>query len=667
MRLLQRRERPDELTERQREVLALLRRGLTNEEIGQELGISADGAKFHVSEILSKLQLSSRHEAASLPAGTVAPRRWWAGLAPLPLLRDLRWDWLAYGAGAAVTAAGIVAIVVLAWGVWATGGGSSVAVERDGDACAPAVREEFLRQQALVEWDVYCPSELPDGFRLARADDPPPDPPHLGADARPTIDDMHPEGRTFITRLLQDDDDAELVILQGAWSIDYGDDWEPCFECPEAPSAGAMFGDLSGQIDYELATVSAWESEPWTLATPGTNMRKLVRAHGLAEDTLLEIAGGMEPVRPRGQHLRDALLRVVDVAAALPFDGQSEWLPSGPGYPMPLEHACLHHMLPFPPSARVDIGFTGSFFPVVESFRPILKQRIGQFDVAGADAYMSAMRGLEPRCIGEAADLEWLSIEGTTLPYAGFGDDVVGFRLTVEEPQHSQVDFVAVRAGEFVSLLSWFDLRLVGHTTKDELHLLPLVELATERLEGFAQEYDPLGPVATAGPPWPEEIAHRLASATPGDDWRLHPDTVTGFRLRYPPAWEAYVDGLEARRIRLALVGDPNSSAPTANVTIQPYLEEPTSDARCARPASTTVAGHDARVCTYRYGDWHEHFWQMPTEWSIISVTLQLDDGPVYISASVRLREIPADRTVATDALIGEIVGIIASLEIDAE
>ena len=55
---------PDILTPREWEVLGLIRENLTNEEIGRKLGISIDGVKFHVSEILGKLDLDNRHDAA---------------------------------------------------------------------------------------------------------------------------------------------------------------------------------------------------------------------------------------------------------------------------------------------------------------------------------------------------------------------------------------------------------------------------------------------------------------------------------------------------------------------------------------------------------------------------------------------------------------------------
>jgi DNA-binding CsgD family transcriptional regulator len=84
---------PDILTPRQWQVLELLREGLTNEQIAGRLGISADGAKFHVSEILGKLAVGSRDEAArwqreeqaaapsaSLAHGRRGPRRRGAGV-----------------------------------------------------------------------------------------------------------------------------------------------------------------------------------------------------------------------------------------------------------------------------------------------------------------------------------------------------------------------------------------------------------------------------------------------------------------------------------------------------------------------------------------------------------------------------------------------------------
>ena len=55
---------PDVLTPRQQEVLELLRDRRTNAEIARELGISHDGAKWHVSEIITRLGVTSRDEAA---------------------------------------------------------------------------------------------------------------------------------------------------------------------------------------------------------------------------------------------------------------------------------------------------------------------------------------------------------------------------------------------------------------------------------------------------------------------------------------------------------------------------------------------------------------------------------------------------------------------------
>lgn len=57
-------ESPEALTQREIEVLRLLAHGLANKEIAQELGIGEKTVKTHVSNILSKLGVLSRTQAA---------------------------------------------------------------------------------------------------------------------------------------------------------------------------------------------------------------------------------------------------------------------------------------------------------------------------------------------------------------------------------------------------------------------------------------------------------------------------------------------------------------------------------------------------------------------------------------------------------------------------
>ncbi|HKH87878.1 MAG TPA: response regulator transcription factor [Acidimicrobiales bacterium] len=52
----------DQLTPREREVLRLIARGYTYKELAQELFISTKTVETHVSSVLHKLQLSSRHQ-----------------------------------------------------------------------------------------------------------------------------------------------------------------------------------------------------------------------------------------------------------------------------------------------------------------------------------------------------------------------------------------------------------------------------------------------------------------------------------------------------------------------------------------------------------------------------------------------------------------------------
>ncbi len=58
-------ELPEPLTAREREVLELLGRGLSNRLIAQELHISEHTVKFHISSLYAKLDVSNRAEAVS--------------------------------------------------------------------------------------------------------------------------------------------------------------------------------------------------------------------------------------------------------------------------------------------------------------------------------------------------------------------------------------------------------------------------------------------------------------------------------------------------------------------------------------------------------------------------------------------------------------------------
>ena len=71
----------DQLTPREREVLQHIARGYLYKEIALRLGISAKTVEAHVSAVLRKLQLSTRHELT----------RWaWERLDP-PIKGNARW------------------------------------------------------------------------------------------------------------------------------------------------------------------------------------------------------------------------------------------------------------------------------------------------------------------------------------------------------------------------------------------------------------------------------------------------------------------------------------------------------------------------------------------------------------------------------------------------
>lgn len=102
----------DILTPREWEVMEELRRGKSNPEIARSMGISRAGAKYHVSEILGKLGLTSRYEAATWRP---VRRAWW----PAGALAVLAWPFksLWWGSTAKVAAAAAVAATVVAFAV----------------------------------------------------------------------------------------------------------------------------------------------------------------------------------------------------------------------------------------------------------------------------------------------------------------------------------------------------------------------------------------------------------------------------------------------------------------------------------------------------------------------------------------------------------------------
>ena len=96
---------PDILTPREWQVLELLRQNLTNEQIAHRLDISPATAKYDVSEILSKLGVTTREEAAAWEPLS-EPERWWQRATA----------WVPRRAAPVVgTVATFVAVAALAW------------------------------------------------------------------------------------------------------------------------------------------------------------------------------------------------------------------------------------------------------------------------------------------------------------------------------------------------------------------------------------------------------------------------------------------------------------------------------------------------------------------------------------------------------------------------
>jgi DNA-binding CsgD family transcriptional regulator len=226
---------PETLTPRQQDVLLLLRRGLTNEEIGRELGISTDGVKYHVSDILRRLHVENRHEAA-VWRPEPSPRSWVLGVLPLGWFAKFKWSTTGYIASGAVMTLAAVGIGLLVWGiVRSTSDDESTASVFDADRIIPASELPVLPRgesqvlsydpvTGVIEGLPFAPIEpaglAPDGQSLVS---------ELGNDLLiTTIDgDQHMVSRTAaggVPSDLSDDGDRALVVgSEGMTVLDLND------------------------------------------------------------------------------------------------------------------------------------------------------------------------------------------------------------------------------------------------------------------------------------------------------------------------------------------------------------------------------------------------------------------------------------------------------------
>jgi DNA-binding CsgD family transcriptional regulator len=150
---------PGPLTPREQEVLELLQQGFSNEQIAERLNISLAGAKFHVSEIISRLGVESRYEAAAWQ-----PSRSGAfGLAAfIGLFRKAAPERVFHMASKVVLAGVAVAIVLLLVGVliMASRGDDDASLSQEGEANERTLGPENAAQRLPTA--LLSPASFPD-------------------------------------------------------------------------------------------------------------------------------------------------------------------------------------------------------------------------------------------------------------------------------------------------------------------------------------------------------------------------------------------------------------------------------------------------------------------------------------------------------------------------
>jgi DNA-binding CsgD family transcriptional regulator len=132
-----RRPYPGLLTEREQEILALIRGGLSNPEIADRLTIARETVKWHVSEILSKLGVETREEAAASEWEEMGIAKRNGAFVGVPLLLRL--------AAATLVAGTVASVAVLGWAVVQTSGDGV----DDQSVAEAAAKGDRSNQQAI--------------------------------------------------------------------------------------------------------------------------------------------------------------------------------------------------------------------------------------------------------------------------------------------------------------------------------------------------------------------------------------------------------------------------------------------------------------------------------------------------------------------------------------
>jgi DNA-binding CsgD family transcriptional regulator/Tol biopolymer transport system component len=237
---------PDVLTPREWEVLGLLRKGLTNEQIAERLGVSFATARYHVSEILSKLGVSSREEAARWQPEPER-RAWWRLAWPLTALK---------AAGVALAVAMLAGLGVLGWSVLAE------------DSSDPSMGRIAFVSDRDGDYDIWVVYE--DGTGLRKVTD-------FGDDWRFQHLEWSDDGRTIRFAAVQLDA-GFTTVNQYTVNAD-GSDLQD-FGSADLTDAGKVFSPDGALVAYRRTSADEPTIEAWISESDGSEARKLVAEEG---------------------------------------------------------------------------------------------------------------------------------------------------------------------------------------------------------------------------------------------------------------------------------------------------------------------------------------------------------------------------------------------------